>query len=240
MHKFQLSHAVLLALVELAKDGAAQVESFISDPEATISRWAATVGLEIELIPDDTEGAEHPIVMFFDSLLSPYMDRMVQLRDEMIAAAVPAPASSAVVPLSAAAPYDQTQLRPLPSHLQPVRRATPQEKKGYEELLQGRKGRVLRLAGPNSWLVQLEDAYELVLPTHALEFAGCEAPKMPIEHITDERVAGWQEVIQGRRGSVLRAAGPGSYVVRFDDGNEAILPAAALPHAGCEAPRLNS
>jgi hypothetical protein len=77
-----------------------------------------------------------------------------------------------------------------------------------------------------------------VLPTHGLEFAGCEAPKMPIEQVTDERVAGWQEMIAGRQGRVLRAAGPGSFVVLMSDGHEIILPAAALPHAGCEAPRL--
>lgn len=124
------------------------------------------------------------------------------------------------------------------------RRATPQEIEGTEAFLRGRKGTITSVSGVRSYLVTLEDESTCVLPEHLLHLVGCTPPSEPeaAAH-SDERIAGWQSLIAGRKGVIVSGSGD-SYTVMLGDENgenmqEVVLPIAALGYAGITLPDEN-
>jgi hypothetical protein len=212
MHKVQITESQLESIAELADMFLREMQQFADDPPRKAMQLAALVGFELEIIetpiPDGAQVAEPLAGRMFDALATQAAYRATRAPSE-------------------------TQPDEMPG---PLRKPTPQELKGYNELLQGRQGTVQRPAGAGSYFCILEDGSDVVLPGWALYLIGAAEPKQPIETHDAERVSGWEAVIAGRTGKHVREGAPGNYVVTFDDGQEVTLPEAALVYADCVPP----
>jgi hypothetical protein len=214
--KISITQAQLLALVSFVRSAAAElaesVERFASDPAGSLARWCALVGYELDITLDPDAHVSSPEVA------------------TMLAGLGHAPTSppAPVIPLVNA---DASSM--------PTRRASAEEAEGYKRLLgeaRHHAGSALREAGPNSFFVLLDDGREVVLPRHALEFAGVQAPDAAQHVLPAETVRAWQDMIAGRKGTVIGRVAADTFAVRFEDGQEVVLPSLALQYAGCSTP----
>jgi hypothetical protein len=224
--KIAIPQAQLLAFVAFARAAllelAALGDRFVSDPVSELSKWCAMLGYELDISLDPSAHVGTPASSAeIDAALSDLGH-------------TPSSSSS-----STPAPAPATNLERV---VLPRRRATPEEREGYERLLGGAKhvpGTPIRQAGPGSYFVMLDDGRtDVVLPRHALEFAGAEAPdsNAHADDVNPETVRAWEEMIAGRTGRIIGTAAADNFVVRFDDGQEITLPRRALLLAGCEPP----
>jgi hypothetical protein len=223
--KISITATQLLAFVAFARAAVQELtamgERFISDPAGEMTKWCAMLGYELNVTLDPSAHVGTPAS-------SPDVDEALRALGH-----VPSSSSQSTPPSSP--PASRVVL--------PRRRATPDERAGYEKLLGGAKyvpGTPLRAAGPDSFFVMLDDGRtDVVLPRHALEFAGAQAPDAA-EHgdadVPPETVRAWEEMIAGRVGRIVGPASADSYHVQFDDGQQMTLPRRALLLAGCEPP----
>ncbi len=213
MIPFPITHKQIQKLGELATEAQAHLRRFIDNPIGVLTSMFLLLGVQLELVADDDGGQ----VAGEDDARGPELSPRVA---------------------------DLVPIHP-PAGIQP---ASPAALLGTSDMLGGRKGKITGPAGPGSWHVLLEDGTDCVLTSATLHLAGCEVPPAPaaddvaieangrVQSFEDERTRGWRAMIRGRQGTTLRECGPGSYVVRFPDSEEVVLPEAALPLAGCRLP----